>query len=98
MEWLLAIEEAKNAVMLQNRKCSITSMHNSTAVLGAADLSSRSNSKTNTIIAEECRLCTTVAAKVEVDVGSVLVGARQTILSTEWVPVCRAEVVDHNND
>jgi hypothetical protein len=54
--------------------------------------------KTNTISAEESSLRSTVAAQVEVDVGSVLIGAAKSVLSTQRVAIGWAEVVDHDHD
>lgn len=92
--------EAKKADKLRKpeRVPISASMHNCATVIGAADLSGRPDSQTNAITAEEGCLGTTVAAKIEVDIGSVLVGARETVLSAQWVSICGAEVVDHDND
>lgn len=81
------------------KDCSTSALvHSSANVVGAADLHGRSNGQTNTVTTEEGCRCTTVAAKIKVDIGSVLVGARETTLGTEWVSICRAEVVDHDSD
>jgi hypothetical protein len=54
--------------------------------------------ETNTISAEEGSLRSTVAAQVEVDVGSVLVGAAESVLGAQWIAISWAEVVDHDHD
>jgi len=70
------------------KDCSTSALvHNSATVVGAADLHGRADGQTNTITAEEGCRCTTVAAKIEVDIGSVLVGARETALGAQRVPI-----------
>lgn len=58
-----------------------------TRPLRAVDLLRSTNTKANTSAAEECSGGTAVDACVEVEVGSVLVGASQTALGAEGVAI-----------
>jgi hypothetical protein len=55
--------------------------------LRATDLLSSPNSKPNTAVAEECLGRTAVDAKVEVQVGSVLVRSAEAVLRAERVAI-----------
>jgi hypothetical protein len=81
------------------KECSTSALvYSGAAVVGAADLNSRADGQTNTISAEEGCLSTAVAAKIEVDIGSVLIGACETGLRAQWVSICGAEIVYHDDD
>src|SRR5271163_2485094 len=73
-------------------------VHNRARVLRARDLRRRSDRQSNAITSEEGRCCAGVAAQVEVDIRSILVGARKAILSAQWVALRRAQVVHHDDD
>jgi len=75
-----------------------TLVDNGTRPLGAVDLGGGADSETLAVISKEGSLGTTVAAEVKVDVGAVLVGARETVLGAQWVAVGGTQVVDHDHD
>ena len=66
--------------------------------LAAADLDSRTNAETNARVSKERLARARINASVEVKVGSVLVRARQAILSAERVARRWAKVRDHDDD
>ncbi|KAK5098701.1 hypothetical protein LTS08_006079 [Lithohypha guttulata] len=54
--------------------------------------------QTHTTTPEKRSLSTTVRAQIEIDICTVLIRAGQTGLAAEWVSLCWAEVVDHDDD
>ena len=66
--------------------------------LAAVNLDGSTESESNTRVTEQSSRCTRVNAGVKVDVGAVLVGARETVLGAERVTRGWAEVVDLDND
>lgn len=73
-------------------------MDNCTTPLAAANLLSSTNSQSHTSASEQSSTGSRVNAQVEVEVGAVLIGARQSVLCTQGVGVCRAEVCDLDDD
>lgn len=73
-------------------------MYNSTAPLAAVDLSRSTNRQANTRVSKQRRAGTAVHAGIKVDVGTVLVGIRQTRLGTQWVSTSRTQIVNHDDD
>lgn len=69
-------------------------MDNCTTPLAAVNLLSSTNSQTNTSASEQSSTGSRVNAQVKVEVGAVLVCARQSVLCTQRVGVCRAEICD----
>lgn len=73
-------------------------MDNLTTPLTAVNLLSSANGQSHTSASEQSSAGSRVNAQVKVEVGAVLVGARQSVLSTQRVGVCRAEVRDLDDD
>lgn len=73
-------------------------MDDSARPFRTVNLRGRADGKTNSAVAKECLLSTTVAAEIKVDICTVLVSTRQPILCAERVAVSRAQIVDHNDN
>ena len=73
-------------------------MHNSASPLAAIDFHSSANTEANVVATEKRRACLRVNAEIEVEVGTVLVRAGQTVLGAELVALGWAEIgnLDHN--
>lgn len=73
-------------------------MDNGARPFGAIDLRGCPNGETDATVTEERFGGAAVAAEVEVDVGTVLVRAREAILRAERVAICGTQVIDHHDD
>ena len=69
-------------------------MHDGPGILGTTDLGGGADSEAFAVGAEKGRGGARVAAQVEVDVGAVLVRARQAVLRAQRVAARGAQVVD----
>jgi len=73
-------------------------MLNSSRPLRAVNLGHRADCQANTTVPKECGSSSRVGAKVEVNVGTVLIGVGHGALRAQRVSLGRAEVVYHDND
>ena len=73
-------------------------MDDSSTILRAINLGSRTKCKSDTAVSKERSRSATVAAQIEVDVGAILVSTGKAVLRTQWVALSRAEVVDHDHN
>lgn len=73
------------------------SVNDGTRPFGAVNLRGRADGKTHSVITKERRFGTAITAEIEVDIRTILVGAREAILGTQRIAVGGTQIVDHDN-